>query len=281
LRAGTNLNGNSGSRSTLRRRSAEVLAWTLAVAFLWTVDTLSKLSIREQTGAGKDDFRLFTDQGTSAAAALLMIPFVIYWLRLFPLKREQWIPALIGHTAGSVIFAFGHYSLMVLLRVIVFQVNGMQYSWLQSYASNLLLEYQLDIKIYIAIALIISTYQHFLKVRQEQTPPLPLQGRLVVQTGTGESIVRLADIDYISASRNYLVVHVGEKEFLLRDTINNLEVRLRGEAFLRTHRSFIVNVDRIQEIRPAESGHRIRLKNGPEIPLSRSYRDGVKAILAG
>jgi LytTr DNA-binding domain len=281
LRAGTNLNGNSGSRSTLRRRSAEVLAWTLAVAFLWTVDTLSKLSIREQTGAGKDDFRLFTDQGTSAAAALLMIPFVIYWLRLFPLKREQWIPALIGHTAGSVIFAFGHYSLMVLLRVIVFQVNGMQYSWLQSYASNLLLEYQLDIKIYIAIALIISTYQYFLKVRQEQTPPLPLQGRLVVQTGTGESIVRLADIDYISASRNYLVVHVGEKEFLLRDTINNLEVRLRGEAFLRTHRSFIVNVDRIQEIRPAESGHRIRLKNGPEIPLSRSYRDGVKAILAG
>jgi LytTr DNA-binding domain len=273
------LNEAGPDRSDLRRRCAEVFAWTLAVAFFWTVDTLSKLSIREQTGEGKDDFRLFTDQGTSAAAALLMIPFVIYWLRLFPLKREQWIPAVIGHTAGSIIFAFGHYSLLVLFRILVFRLNGLQYNWLQSYASNLIVEYQLDIKIYIAIVLIVSAYQHFRRVRQRPTPSVPLQGRLVVQTGTGESIVRLADIDYVSASRNYLVVHVGEKEFLLRDTINNLEKRLSGEAFLRTHRSFIVNVDRIQEIRTADSGYRIRLKNGPEIPLSRSYREPVKAAL--
>lgn len=275
------MNDVGQSPKDLRRRSAEVLAWVLAVGFLWTVDTVSKLSIREQTGYGKDDFRLFTDQGTSAAATLLMIPFIIYWLRLFPLKRDQWIPAIIGHTAGTAIFAFGHYSLMVLFRILVFQLNGMEYSWLQSYASNLIVEYQLDIKIYAAIVLIVSAYQYFRNVRQKNPPAALLQGRLVVQTGSGESIVRLADIDYISAARNYLVVHVGDKEFLLRDTINNLEKRLIGEAFLRTHRSFIVNVDRIQEIRPAESGHRIRLKGGPEIPLSRSYRQAVKASLAG
>jgi hypothetical protein len=275
------LNDVGQSRKDLRRRSAEVLAWVLAVGLLWTVDTLAKLSIREQTGYGKDDFRLFTDQGTSAAAALLMVPFVINWLRLFPLKRDQWIPAIIGHTAGTAIFAFGHYSLMVLFRILVFQLNGMEYSWLQSYASNLIVEYQLDIKIYAAIVLIVSAYQYFRKVRQIKPPAAFLQGRLVVQTGSGESIVRLADIDYISAARNYLVVHVGDKEFLLRDTINNLEKKMAGEPFLRTHRSFIVNVDRIQEIRPADSGHLIRLKSGPEIPLSRSYREAVKASLAG
>ncbi len=269
------------NRNHLRRRAAEILAWVLGVAFLWTVDTLAKLSIREQTGVGKDDFRLFTDQGTSATAVLLMIPFVIYWLRLFPLRRKRWAAAVIGHTAGSCIFAFGHYSLMVPLRIIVFRLNGMQYTWLQSYASNLILEYQLDIKIYIAIVLIVTAYQYFRKVRTETPSQVPLQGRLVVQTGTGESIVRLGDIDYISASRNYLVVHVGEKEYLLRDTINSLEERLRGETFLRTHRSFIVNVDHIQEIQPTDSGHRIRLKNGHEIPLSRSYREAVKATLAG
>ncbi|HSD70138.1 MAG TPA: LytTR family DNA-binding domain-containing protein [Woeseiaceae bacterium] len=275
------MNESADNRSSWRRRFAEGFAWTLAVAFLWTVDTLAKLSVREQTGIGKDDFRLYTDQGTSAAAALLMIPFVIYWLRLFPLRRGQWVPAVIGHTAGSLIFAFGHYSLMVLFRFVVFRLNGMQYHWLQSYASNLIVEYQLDIKIYLAIVLIVSAYQYFRKIGQERPPPVPLQGRLVVQTGTGESVLRLADIDYIAASRNYLVVHVGEREYLLRDTINNLEERLRGEAFLRTHRSFIVNIDRIQEIRPADSGHRIRLSNGPEIPLSRSYRERVKALLAG
>ncbi len=275
------MNDEEQSRGSLRRRSAEVLAWVAGVGFLWTVDTLSKLAIRDQAGYGKDDFRLFTDQGTSAAAAVLMIPFVIYWLKLFPLKRDQWVPAVIGHTAGSVIFAFGHYSLMVFFRIVVFQLNGMEYSWLQSYASNLIVEYQLDIKIYVAIVLIVAAYQYFRHFRLSKPPAAPLQGRLVVQTGSGESIVHIAEIDYVSAARNYLVVHVGDKEFLLRDTINNLEKRMAGEPFLRTHRSFIVNIDRIQEIRPADSGYRIRLKSGGEIPLSRSYRDAVRATLAG
>jgi DNA-binding LytR/AlgR family response regulator len=139
----------------------------------------------------------------------------------------------------------------------------------------------MNIKMCLAIVLIASDYQYFRKTRQEPLPPVPLQGRLVVHTGTGESIARRADIDYISAARKYLVVYVGDKAFLLRDTINNLEKRLIGAAFLRTHRGFIVNVDRIQEIRPAESGHRIRLKSGPEIPLSRGSREAVRASLAG
>lgn len=264
-----------------RRRIAESAAWAAAIAFLWTVDTLSKLSVREQTGIGKDDFRLFTDQGTSAAAALLMVPFVIYWLRLFPLNRSQWVPAIIGHTFGSVIFAFGHYSLMVLFRVIVFAMNGMQYSWASSYAANLIVEYQLDIKIYAGIVLIITTYGLWRRSRTPAGQPAPLPGRIVVQTGTGESIVKLEDIDYLAASRNYVAVHAGSREYLLRNTINNLERQLAGGTFVRTHRGYIVNVDRIREIRAVDSGHRILLKDGREIPLSRSYRDAIRNRLAG
>jgi hypothetical protein len=264
-----------------RRRIAESAAWIAAVGFLWTIDTLSKLSIREQTGYGKDDFRLFTDQGTSAAAALLMIPFVIYWLKLFPLKRAQWIPAIIGHTFGSIIFAFGHYSLMVLFRVIVFAINGMQYAWVNSYAANLIVEYQLDIKIYVGIVLIITTYGLWRRPRVPAEQPAPLQGRIVVQTGTGESIVRLEDIDYLEASRNYVVVHAGSREYLLRNTINSMEKQLAGDTFIRTHRGYIVNVDRIREIKAVDSGHRILLRDGQDIPLSRSYRDAIRSRIAG
>lgn len=262
-----------------RRRAAEGAAWIAAVAFLWTVDTLSKLSIREQTGVGKDDFRLFTDQGTSAAAALLMIPFVLYWLKLFPLKRGQWLPAIIGHTFGSIIFAFGHYSLMVLFRVIVFAANGMQYLWINSYVANLVVEYQLDIKIYAGMVLIMSFYGLWRESRTPEVQASPLTDRIVVQTGTGDAVVKLDDIDYLEASRNYVVVHVGSREYLLRSTINKLEEQLAGRAFLRTHRGYIVNVDRIREIKPVDGGHRVLLKGGEDLPLSRSYRDAFKGRL--
>lgn len=253
----------------------------MAVTFLWTVDTLSKLSIREQTGIGKDNFRLFTDQGTSAAAALLMIPFVIYWLKLFPLKRGQWLPAIIGHTFGSIIFAFGHYSLMVVFRVVVFAMNGMQYVWINSYVANLVVEYQLDIKIYAGMVLIMSFYGLWRNSRTPNVQAAPLTDRIVVQTGTGDAVVKLDDIDYLEASRNYVVVHVGSREFLLRNTINKLEVQLMGRAFLRTHRGIIVNADRILEIKPVDGGHRILLRSGQDIPLSRSYRDTVRQRLSG
>ena len=76
-------------------------------------------------------------------------------------------------------------------------------------------------------------------------------------------------------------MHAGSREYLLRKTINELEKQLAGHAFLRTHRGYIVNVDRIREIKPVDGAHRILLKEGQDIPLSRSYRDTVKKRLAG
>jgi hypothetical protein len=119
-----------------------------------------------------------------------------------------------------------------------FAVNGMQYAWVDSYATNLIVEYQLDIKIYVGIVLIITTYGLWRSSRAPAESPAPLQDRLVVQTGTGESIVRLEDIDYLEASRNYVVVHAGSREYLLRNTINKMEKQLAGDTFIRTHRGY-------------------------------------------
>jgi hypothetical protein len=264
----------------MRRSLFEAIAWIAAVSFLWTVDTFAKLTYRDNTGIGKGDYKLITDQVTSATAALTMILFVVYWLRLFPIKKTVWVPAIIGHVVGSVIFAFGHYSLMVLFRIVIHDFNNTNFVWVYDFIPNLIVEYQKDIKIYVAIVLIISAYQYYRSTHKPAAAPGMGSQKLVVQTGSGESVVRFEDIDYLESSRNYVVVHVEAKEFLVRDTISRLEARLAGEMFARTHRSFIVNVEKIREIRPTDSGHRVFLRNGAELPLSRSYRESLKSCMA-
>jgi len=264
----------------MRRRLAEATAWIVAVTFLWTVDTFSKLSYRDQTGFGKDNFRLITDQATSAAAALIMIIFIVHWLKLFPLRKDAWVPAIIGHTAGSIIFAFGHFSLMVLFRMIIHRLNGTLYIWRDPFVSNLIIEYQKDIKIYIGIVLVIAAYQYYRSTRMPTSQPTPQGSKLIVQTGSGETVVRFDEIYYLEASRNYVVVHAGDREYLVRDTIRNLEEKLSGGPFARSHRSFVVNTDKIKELKSVDSGYRVFLRNGADLPLSRSYRDALKSRMA-
>jgi two-component system LytT family response regulator len=62
--------------------------------------------------------------------------------------------------------------------------------------------------------------------------------------------------------------------------VSRLEARLSGGVFARTHRSFIVNVEKIREVRPTDSSHRVFLLNGAELPLSRSYRESLKSCMA-
>jgi DNA-binding LytR/AlgR family response regulator len=102
----------------------------------------------------------------------------------------------------------------------------------------------------------------------------------MVQTESGESIVRFDQIEYLEASRNYVVVHAEGQENLVRDTLGNLERKLAGGNFARTHRSFIISLDKIAETQPTNAGaHRIRLESGAEVPLSRGFRDGFKSLL--
>ena len=62
--------------------------------------------------------------------------------------------------------------------------------------------------------------------------------------------------------------------------MGNLEKRLAGGNFARTHRSFIISLDKIAEIQATDAGaHQIRLESGTEVPLSRGYRDGFKSLL--
>jgi len=249
------------------------------VAVLWGTDLLAKFSVRDQTGIGKDTFRLVSEQVTSAAAVLVMILFLVQWLKLFPLRLEGWPRAVIGHTIGSIVFAFGHFILMVALRIPWYALNERTYVWREPFVSNLFVEYQKDIKIYIGFVIVISAYQYH---RHSKTTVAQSRAdRLIVQTGAGESVLRFEQIDYLEAARNYISVHADGREYVIRDTMTNVMRRLSGGPFARTHRSVIVNIDKIREIRPIDSGQRVFLTSGEDVPLSRSYREEFTRKIAG
>ena len=105
--------------------------------------------------------------------------------------------------------------------------------------------------------------------------------RLAVKRAAGVSFVRVEDIDWIDAAGNYvrLNTHDGERH-LLRETMRALEQRLDPKRFVRVHRSTIVNVERIKEIRAQTHGeHLILMESGQILNLSRSYRDKVHDLI--
>jgi two-component system LytT family response regulator len=93
-------------------------------------------------------------------------------------------------------------------------------------------------------------------------------------------LVAVADIDWIEADDNYARLHVGGKRHLIRETLRSLERKLASARFVRIHRSTIVNLARVAELRPMFHGeYEVRLHDGTRLTLSRGYRDAVFAEL--
>ena len=112
------------------------------------------------------------------------------------------------------------------------------------------------------------------------TPAPSLRERIVIRNGGRLTLLDTAAIDWIEAADNYVCLHCGSARHLIRETMNALEARLDRRAFVRIHRSFIVNLDRIAEMRPWFRGdYLVFLRDGTKLRLSRSYRASLKGLL--
>jgi Response regulator of the LytR/AlgR family len=104
--------------------------------------------------------------------------------------------------------------------------------------------------------------------------------RIAVKVDGVLKIVRTADIDWWETDGNYMRLHVGPTSHLIRMTAASIEPQLDPRAFLRIHRRYIVNVDRIVEVQPWFAGDAIVvLRNGAKLRLSRTYRERLHARL--
>ena len=106
--------------------------------------------------------------------------------------------------------------------------------------------------------------------------------RVPVRAGGRIVMVDLSTVDWIEAADNYVRLHAGRREFLLREPLAGLEKRLDPDRFARIHRSAIVQVDRIRELHPASHGDMdVILMDGTVLTLSRTWRHHLRGVFGG
>jgi two-component system, LytTR family, response regulator len=111
-------------------------------------------------------------------------------------------------------------------------------------------------------------------------PRTTTRDRLMIRSSGRITFIKATDVDWIEAADNYVRIHSGKESHLIRETMANLETDLDRRRFVRVHRSAIVNVDAIAEIRSMFHGdYSIGLRSGAEIPLGRTFRDRLEAVL--
>ncbi len=97
------------------------------------------------------------------------------------------------------------------------------------------------------------------------------QNRIVVKTGGKIKIIPVEDVQYLEASDDYVKIHTKGGSFLKNKTMNFFEQMLDPSQFVRTHRSYILNIQQVTRIEPYEKdGHLCILQTGAQIPVSKT-----------
>ena len=108
---------------------------------------------------------------------------------------------------------------------------------------------------------------------------IPRPVRFEARVGNRTVLVASTEIDWIEGASYYAVLHAGVEEHLIRETLERIEERLDGSRFLRVHRSAIVQLDRVRELRPSKG--EVVLRDGTAVKVSRARWRALTTALGG
>jgi two-component system LytT family response regulator len=106
--------------------------------------------------------------------------------------------------------------------------------------------------------------------------------RLVFKSKGRILFLPMTDIRWIGAEENYVRICADRENHLLRETMAHFETRLDPNCFIRVHRSAIVNLQHVKEIRTdsQEGESYVLMQDGQKVPMSRGYRTRISQLLA-
>ncbi|HTV79252.1 MAG TPA: LytTR family DNA-binding domain-containing protein [Steroidobacteraceae bacterium] len=111
-------------------------------------------------------------------------------------------------------------------------------------------------------------------------PPGQWLQRIAIREGALVHVVATHTVDYIEAQDDYLVIAAGPRRYRKQLTLAQLEKQLDPARFVRIHRSFMLNVERIARIEPyAKDSWQVFLSDGSHLPMSRNGYQRLRAVL--
>jgi hypothetical protein len=273
----------------LRRRFWEAAMWSSFFVVNWLAGTGVVWLELQRKGSTIPLWEPLTWEGSSNLVQLALIVLILAWDRRYPIERGNLRRGLWAHAGFSVVFSLLHVLLMVGIRKAVYALHDRVYDF-GHWPSELFYEYLKDFRSYMMILAIIYLYRftlrrlrgeaEFLTEEREREAPTPVTDRFLVKKLGREFLVKVEDIDWIEAAGNYVNLNVGTRAYPLRETMTGIESKLAAAGFMRVHRSAIVNLDRVAEIVPFDTGDgEARLRTDVRVPVSRRYRKTLREQL--
>ncbi|GAB3481190.1 LytTR family DNA-binding domain-containing protein [Polaromonas eurypsychrophila] len=269
------------------RRRAEVGFWVLVLTIQMLANSITTwIDLRTAPFVQPLAWEL-----SSNLTVGLLIPVLIAFERRFPLRWDTLGRNLPWHLAGTLMFCAAHVLVMVALRKAAYAAAGASYTtgyWISVFGY----EYLKDVRSYVLILGAVLGYRLLLRRLQgearlldapETAPGVPPSGtpparpeRFLVRKLRSEFLIAAADIEWLQAQGNYVGIHVNGHDYLLRSTLADFLGQLDPARFVQVHRSYAVNLDRVAEIAPLDSGDaRLHMKDGSQVACSRRYREAL------
>jgi two-component system, LytTR family, response regulator len=111
-------------------------------------------------------------------------------------------------------------------------------------------------------------------------PPGAWLSRIAIRDGAEVHVVPIDKVDYVEAQDDYIAVRVAEHALLKEQTLSDLERQLDPRRFVRIHRSFLLNLDRLVKLEPTgKDGRTAILRGGQRLPVSRSGYARLQELL--
>ena len=261
-----------------------------AFALLWLVNalTLATSRIMEEMNGDPNDLPFnvwepFLWEFSSAIMILALIPFTARLLKSPMLSWQKPMISVAVMLFASLVFSLIHVSGMVAIRELVYSLAGSNYDFGNIWF-GLLYEYRKDLVTFLLLSSGVLAYGFIeSRIRGEaslieyDTQKTPIIDRILVKKLGREFIVKVSEIDWLESSGNYVNLHVGEHTYPVRNTMGGLLMTIEEQGFCRTHRSFAVNLSRVQSIENVDSGGaNVSLTTDKTLPVSRPYRDQLK-----
>jgi hypothetical protein len=257
---------------------------------------LTWVELQSLSLAGKT-FKFWQPMGWFAFTNLVLLallPAVVAFNRRYPLRLDTLIRHIPYHFLASVVYSFLHVivTLALINAMYVYMHVGKKFAF-GDFWSGLFFQYFRDVRFYLIVIVIVNFYRLIMLRWQgeasllgapDNAPPPESSDRpdcfLVRKLGK-EFLLPATDIEWVQAQGNYVNLRVRARDYLLRSTIAGFEAKLDPKTFVRVHRSFIVNLAHLRELRPIESGDaRALMADNSEVPVSRKYLDTLREAAA-
>lgn len=267
--------------SLLISQSLLWLAFSLVAAL---INAISGVADAARSGASTPVWENYAAELTSWFGFAVAVPVLFLLDNALTARRVSLPVRLFMYVCGSVVFSALHILLMIGARPLVFALFGDDYrigSWLGRFTY----EYPKDITTFLIALGVAALVRRSMPVEAPvavapENAAAPAPGFLA-RGAAGETLVRVAEIDWVEAQGNYVALHAAGSVYLVRRTLQEIEAMLGGQGFVRTHRSALVRASLIRSLdADKEGGLFVTLDTGERAPLSQGRRKTVRAALS-